>query len=149
MKTLLTLFALLCVHTASGVNDFWLGSRYTVSLAFGVAAIPHTNAPVPERIPGPGYPAEMVSAGLYGEVIVDFTVNVSGSVTEQSVVHSSAPEFERAVVEALQKWKFKPAVDFKTSTPLPMRMRCKVLFRFDDHDEPNKALEPMPLKRRS
>ena len=45
-----------------------------------------------------------------GYVIVEFVVTTSGSVTDVTVVESSAPVFEQAAIEAAQKFKYKPRV---------------------------------------
>ena len=56
----------------------------------------------------PQYPPEMRAAGIKGEVVVDFVVDVNGDVQNAFALRSSRPEFEAAAVHAVQKWRFIP-----------------------------------------
>lgn len=56
----------------------------------------------------PQYPFEMRRAGIAGEVVVDFLVDVNGDVQNAYAIRSSQREFEAAAVQAVSKWKFKP-----------------------------------------
>jgi len=56
----------------------------------------------------PQYPFEMRRAGIAGEVVVDFIVDVNGTVQNAFAAKSSQREFEAAAVQAVSKWKFKP-----------------------------------------
>jgi TonB family protein len=58
----------------------------------------------------PVYPPAMLSSGLIGEVAVEFTVDPEGRITEVSVLESNNPGFNEAAIEAVRKWKFKPAL---------------------------------------
>ncbi len=42
-------------------------------------------------------------------MVVSLVVDVQGNVTEPQVEKSSNAGFDRAAVEAVKKWKFKPA----------------------------------------
>lgn len=94
-----------------------------------VAALPafaqtKTEPPVPVRTVQPVYPTELYRDGVAGVVTVKCTVDEKGNVTETEVVKSSHEAFEQPAVEALQKWKFKPArqdgaaVAMKVSIPI-------------------------------
>lgn len=65
--------------------------------------------PVPVRTVAPDYPTEMRREGTPGLVMVKCTIDEQGNVVEPTVEKSSNPAFEKAAVEALKKWKFKPA----------------------------------------
>jgi protein TonB len=56
----------------------------------------------------PQYPFEMRRAGIAGEVVVDFLVDINGDVQNAYAIRSSQREFESAAVQAVSKWKFKP-----------------------------------------
>jgi protein TonB len=79
-------------------------------LAAAPAALAETKEPpVPVRTVPPVYPAEMQRQGISGIVTVRCTIDEHGDVTEAVVVKSSADVFQKPAVEALQRWKFKPA----------------------------------------
>jgi periplasmic protein TonB len=82
----------------------------TCFLAVAPAAVAETKEPpVPVRTVAPDYPDEMHRQGISGLVTVRCTIDEHGDVTETVVVKYSAEVFERPAIEALQKWKFKPA----------------------------------------
>ncbi|HVT72482.1 MAG TPA: energy transducer TonB [Lacunisphaera sp.] len=87
---------------------------------------------VPPRLisgSGPEYPFEMRRAGITGEVTVEFTINVDGSVSDVRVAKSSAREFEAPAVAAAAGWKFKPAM--KGNKPVPLRTTQVLKFALD------------------
>ena len=67
---------------------------------------------VPEPIvqTQPGYPFELKRAGIDGRVRVGFIVDSQGNVILPYIVSSTNRGFERAAIEALQKWKFRPGM---------------------------------------
>ena len=48
------------------------------------------------------------TAGISGEVLVDFIVDTNGDVRNAFAAHSSQREFEATAVQAVTKWKFRP-----------------------------------------
>ena len=67
---------------------------------------------------GKSYPAAARSAGQQGTVIVNITINASGSVTRASLAASSGyPLLDNAAVSAAYGWRFSPATD-PYGTPL-------------------------------
>jgi protein TonB len=56
----------------------------------------------------PQYPFEMRRAGIAGEVVVDFIVDIRGDVQNAYAISSSQREFEAAAVRAVSKWRFRP-----------------------------------------
>lgn len=64
---------------------------------------------VPISTPQPAYPPEAARAGTSGEVVLSFTVNADGSVSNIELV-SAKPRgvFERATQAAVRRWKFQP-----------------------------------------
>lgn len=68
-------------------------------------------APVlrPVSTPAPSYPPEALRAGESGEVVVEFTVNPDGSVSNPRVVRANPPRtFDRAALNAVRRWRFQP-----------------------------------------
>lgn len=64
---------------------------------------------VPVSTPQPAYPPQAQRLGTAGEVVVSFTVNSDGSVSNVEIV-SAKPRgvFERNVQTAVRKWRFQP-----------------------------------------
>jgi periplasmic protein TonB len=59
--------------------------------------------------PSPRYPPEALRAGQSGEVLVEFTVAVDGSVSSARVVRGNPPRvFDREAVAAVRRWRFQP-----------------------------------------
>jgi protein TonB len=73
------------------------------------AAKADKEPPVPIRTFAPEYPFEMRREGVNGVVTVKVTIDEHGAVSSTEVVKSSNPAFERPAVDAVTKWKFKPA----------------------------------------
>jgi periplasmic protein TonB len=65
--------------------------------------------PVPVRTPPPQYPQSLKREGVAGIVTVAIIVDEKGAVTSAVINKSSNPEFEAPSLEAVKKWKFKPA----------------------------------------
>ena len=85
-----------------------------LSIALGLAAttsLRAVEAPVPVRTVAPTYPDEMRRSGASGLVLVNCLIDERGAVTDPKVEKSSNAAFERPAIEALQKWKFKPATE--------------------------------------
>ncbi|KFN43813.1 hypothetical protein N789_07660 [Arenimonas oryziterrae DSM 21050 = YC6267] len=64
---------------------------------------------VPVSTPQPAYPPDALRQGTTGEVVVSFTVNSDGSVSNIDIV-SAKPRgvFDRNVQAAVRRWKFQP-----------------------------------------
>ena len=58
----------------------------------------------------PVYPAQPISRGLEGWVLVEFDVRTDGSVANAFVADSSSRAFERSALNAIYKFRYKPAV---------------------------------------
>jgi protein TonB len=59
--------------------------------------------------PAPRFPPEALRAGQSGEVQVEFTVEVDGSVSNVRVVRANPPRvFDREAVNAVKRWRFQP-----------------------------------------
>lgn len=63
----------------------------------------------PLSTPAPRYPADALRAGTSGEVMVEFTVDVDGSVSNARVVRADPPRtFDREALAAVRRWRFEP-----------------------------------------
>jgi len=58
----------------------------------------------------PSYPQIARDRGLEGQVIVRFDVSEMGTVTNVEIVESSSRMFNRAAINAAQKFRFKPKI---------------------------------------
>lgn len=66
--------------------------------------------------PSPRYPPEALRAGTAGEVLVEITIGIDGSVTNARVVRATPPRvFDREALNAVRRWKFEP-IDAPTTT---------------------------------
>ena len=73
------------------------------------AAAPTANSLRAISTPAPRYPAEALRSGTSGEVVVEFTVNVDGSVGDARVVSGNPPRvFDREALNAVKRWRFQP-----------------------------------------
>ena len=81
----------------------------------------------------PQYPYALRASGLRGEVLVDFTVDKSGRVTNAFVVRTLNPAFDEPALEAVRQWKFEPGRS--NGVPVPVHMQVPVVFQLPDlHD---------------
>jgi periplasmic protein TonB len=66
--------------------------------------------------PAPSYPPDAFRSRQSGEVQVEFTVGTDGSVTSARVVRSNPRRvFDRAALDAVNRWRFQPVVEPITS----------------------------------
>lgn len=65
--------------------------------------------PVPVRTVAPKYPDQLKREGISGVVSVKCTIDEKGNVTEPTVVKTTNEAFSAPAIDALSKWKFKPA----------------------------------------
>lgn len=81
----------------------------------------------------PEYPPALIADGLMleGQVLVRFTVDVSGQVRDPKVRRSTHPQFEKAAMAALRHWRFEPARD-AAGQPAPAIAQQAFQFRVQD-----------------
>jgi protein TonB len=83
--------------------------------------------PVPVRMIKPEYPYTMKSQGIAGVVLVKCLIDEKGNVVETQVVKSSNLDFEKPAMDALKKWKFKPAQQDGNPVPMPVSIPVKFM----------------------
>ena len=72
--------------------------------------------------PAPRYPPQALRAGTSGEVQVEFTVGLDGSVSSARVVQANpARTFDREALNAVRRWRFEPV-------PAPVTTRRTINF---------------------
>ena len=76
------------------------------------AAYSPDNALVPLYRETPHYPRRAKRSGVEGVVTVAFIITTAGSVRDPRIVNSSPPYvFDRAVLGAIEKWRFNPRAE--------------------------------------
>jgi len=88
------------------------------------------EAPVPVRMVPPKFPPEMRREGTGGVVTVKCTIDEKGNVTDPQVEKASNDAFIQPALEALRKWKFKPAK--KGGTPVPLKVSIPIQFSISE-----------------
>jgi TonB family protein len=85
------------------------------------------------------YPPEMRAARVGGDVLVAFTVDPDGGVTDVEAVKSTRAEFEQAAVDAVKAWEFKPGDngEAKIGTRMQVRMAFRMENAADDASPPD------------
>ena len=68
------------------------------------------QAPVATSQPPAAYPRTLRTQRLEGSVDVGFTITSKGVVLDPHAVSSTNEGFEQAAIDAVRKWKFKPAM---------------------------------------
>lgn len=78
---------------------------------------PAANELVAINTPQPAYPPEAARAKTSGQVVISFTVNADGSISNIDII-SSRPRgvFERNVQAAVRRWKYQPIAGPQTVT---------------------------------
>jgi len=75
----------------------------------------------------PVYPALAKSKGIEAEVLAEVYIDAEGTVRRVVILRSGGEEFDIAVIEAIYKSKFSPAVS-KEGSPTPVRVRIPYKF---------------------
>jgi periplasmic protein TonB len=100
-------------------------------VALGLCQLPLRAAdgmepPVPVRTVPPVFPDEMRRAGTSGVVTVSILIDEKGNVQEPKVVKTSHEAFSQPAMDALSKWKFKPAK--QAGEAVAMRVNIPIQF---------------------
>jgi len=100
---------------------------------------PLQQMPVPRFRAIAKYPATMKAAGIQGRVVLDVIIDEKGDVFDAVVATTSDQNFDDAALEAVRRWKFRPARRFSTN----VRSRMQVPMDFVI-DWPNQTPVPTP-----
>ena len=101
----------------------------TAALITPAFAQTKTEPPVPVRTVAPEYPNELRRDGVSGLVMVKCTIDEQGNVTETLIEKSSNAAFEKPAVDAVKKWKFKPAK--QDGAPVAIKVSIPIKFVFE------------------
>lgn len=94
-----------------------------------VCAEAKPEPPVPVRTVPPTYPSELRREGVSGVVMVKCQIDTQGNVTGTEVEKSSNPAFEQPAVDAVKRWKFKPAK--QDGVPVVIKVSIPIKFVFE------------------
>lgn len=78
----------------------------------------------------PIYPPRAAARGLEGYVVVQYTVNATGSTQDAVVLESSSTLFERAALESALKYKYKPRIENGVPVSVP-GVTTKIIFALE------------------
>ncbi len=87
-------------------------------------AVPQARVQTP-----PSYPYALKSAGISGDVLVEFVVDEQGRVRDPRILRSSHPEFEAPSLSAVAKWRFEPGL--RKNVPVRFLMRVPLSFNLE------------------
>ena len=85
------------------------------------------RVPEPLAQPAPVFPYDLRGSVSQAEVLVEFIVTSVGSVQYATIVSSTHAGFERAALDGVAKWRFRPGV--KSGRKVNTRMRVPLRFR--------------------
>lgn len=81
------------------------------------------------RTVAPDYPEQLKEQHVAGLVVVKCTVDAQGNVVDPQVEKSSNEGFDKSALEAIRKWKFKPARE--DGTPISKKVVIPIKFVVD------------------
>lgn len=93
---------------AISVAQVPISAELDISSSFGLAVSDGDYLPIVKV--SPIYPRRALQRGIEGHVIVEFTVTRQGTVRDPFVVESTSSLLEKAALEAVLKFKYKPKV---------------------------------------
>lgn len=93
---------------------------------FAAFAAEGTEPPVPVRTVPPVFPDDMRRDGISGVVTVSILIDEKGNVQEPKVVKTTHEAFSQPAMDALSKWKFKPAK--QAGAAVAMRVNIPIQF---------------------
>lgn len=108
---------------------------FTFLMALGVGTIvvradDKLEPPVPVRTVSPKYPAMLKSDGVSGVVTILCTIDEKGNVTDSEVTKTTHEGFSAPALEALSRWKFKPAK--KGGVAVSIKINIPIQFKAND-----------------
>jgi TonB family protein len=86
--------------------------------------------PRPVRVVRPIYPLSMRYAGTEGEVVLEFTVDVTGRVRDPKVVKAAHPLLAERAMETIFLWRFKPGQ--RNGRLVNTRLQVPIIFRLEE-----------------
>jgi iron complex outermembrane receptor protein len=88
------------------------------------------------------YPAGALAARRTGKVTLQVTIESDGRVSDATVADSAGDDLDRAALDAVRQWRFRPALRGHE----PVRARVRIPFQFALPAEPVPAPAPSPAE---
>lgn len=88
----------------------------------------HISPPVPLIQTNPEYPEKARNEKINGRCLVAFTVDADGLPRGVRIVKSLDPDLDASAVQAVERWKFKPATEDGVG-PIPFELAAEVNFQ--------------------
>jgi TonB family protein len=85
--------------------------------------------PVKLRSVAPAYPADARAANIQGRAILEITLNEAGEVSGIVPLRSPSPSLERAAIDAVRQWRYRPTL--MNGEPVGLVMTVTVDFSLD------------------
>ena len=85
--------------------------------------------PTVVRAPLPEYPDALRAERITGTVILAVSIDEKGVVQSCSATNSTDKRFEASAIEAVRKWRFKPAT--RNNTPIASQVTLPISFSLD------------------
>lgn len=92
--------------------------------------IPTANLDTPIRVLSsqfPDYPQSWINAGIVGTVVIRFSVEADGSVSNPQIQGSPPSELAAITLNSIMRWRFAPAT--KGGTPVRSRAQQQFVFK--------------------
>jgi periplasmic protein TonB len=121
--------SLVCAESLAAVMNSKKFVTLFLTLGLGVLSVLANEAiepPVPVRTVAPVFPDEMRRSGSSGIVTVSILIDEKGNVTEPKVIKTSNEAFSQPAIDALYRWKFKPAK--QAGEAVTMRVNIPIQF---------------------
>jgi TonB family protein len=84
----------------------------------------------------PIYPNRALTRGLEGSVILEYTINTEGRAIDIKVVDTSNTVFDRAAIQAVEKFVYEPSINLDTGLPIDtLGVMHAVTFSFEGYEE--------------
>jgi TonB family protein len=122
------------VSTLAFISPVFAAEKSKPAADNSTAAVGATKSttPIPRFQARPQYPSDMREKGIPAEVVVDFIVNEKGDVENARAIRSNHQAFEAPAVQAVAKWKFKPAT--KDGKAVATHMQVPLIFGPDQKE---------------
>jgi TonB family protein len=107
------------------------------------------GAPVVKTWVQPVYPAELKDKNVQGSVDVALVIDETGALKSVRATKATDPRFEAAVLEAVSKWTFSPAVEGNEKVAMGCGFRWKFTLPYPPAGaQPPASLDIRPLSRK-
>ncbi|MDH4220798.1 MAG: energy transducer TonB, partial [Candidatus Aminicenantes bacterium] len=80
----------------------------------------------------PVYPEKCKKEKIEGTVVLEIKIDAEGNVIDAKILKSVHPDIDKAAMEAIKKWKYKPVL--KDGKPVPVVFAVTINFWLRDED---------------